>query len=62
MDPPHVTMSQNLQGNPGIRAENLEERLEILRGEYEAAETSEGSISPFGILSLNVKVVQKKPG
>lgn len=55
-------MSQNLQGNPGIRAENLEERLEILRGEYEAAETSEGSISPFGILSLGVKVVQKKPG
>ncbi len=61
-DPPYVTMSQSLQGNPGIRAEDLEERLEILKGEYEAAETSEGFFSPFAVLSLDVRVVEKKPG
>jgi len=61
-DPPHVAISQNLQGNPGIRAEDLEERLEILTGEYEAAETSEGFFSPFAVLSLDVRVVEEKPG
>lgn len=55
-----VATSQNLQGNPGIRAEDLEERLEILKGEYEAAETSEGFFSPFAVLSLDVRVVEKK--